>query len=342
MSLFQLKTLSSDLYNSRMSRVVGLNFRENPGLRFGLELEVENASNVNYPENFNVFWTTHEDGSLRNNGIEYVTRGQGINKEELAKALDVLEELIKRNPQFQFTERTSFHTHLNFTDKKVSEFHKFLTLYYMLENLLTLRAAFEPRVANHFCLRAQDANVIRQAVLQTFTGSFSNMFTLEKYLGLNLNSFTRFGTLEVRVHRGTDNVNEYRQFLEALEEIYTNSMLLTEPREIFQGMSSSGFVEFFNDFVPITMKYLRSDPQKLIDERMILKELNAAMLFCQGLANVVQIVEPQKKAAPKTRIIHDDEVGFTLDTWNTLPRSQPVNVTLREGLPRATRLRATI
>lgn len=296
MSLFQHKTLPKAIYNTRTSQLAGMRFSPNPGLKFGLELEVENAGNVRYPDTFGDFWTTHEDGSLRNNGIEYVTRGNGLTKEKTLEALNILEVFLKNNPQLQFSERTSFHVHINFTDRTLKDFHNFLTLYYMVENLLTLRAGFEGRVGNHFCLRVQDANTTKKALLEAFSNYVPRMFELEKYLALNLNSFQRFGTLEVRCHRGTNDVNEFRAFIDVLEELYTHSQALNEPREIFQGMSTSGFVEFFDEFIPVTMKYLRADPQKLIDNILILNELNNAMTFCQGLANVVKIVdEPRLK-----------------------------------------------
>lgn len=326
MSLYRYNTITSKKYNTPLKDLIGYGFDNRvSGLKFGLEIEMENTGGVEPHEDFNMLWTHHVDNSLRNNGIEYVTRGAGVNKEIAFKSLDELEKLLNKYPKIEFSERTSFHVHMNFQDRTLKDFHNFLTTYYMLENLLTLRAGFENRVANLFCLRLVDANAVKKSLLNSFAFSFSEMFGHEKYLALNLSAFGRFGTLEVRVHRGTKDVHEYKAFIEALEEIYTNSMKFESPMEIFQGMSSLGFVEFFNKTFPATMRYLRNDPQKLINTSYILSEINQAMVFCQGLATIAKI-EDKVEEAPKKKLNSTKSVSIR-DMWG-----EPASVSWSTGI----------
>jgi len=300
-SLFTPKTITKDHYNSQLKSLIGYAFdnRYND-LRFGLEVEVENAVDVRYPERFAEMWTTHTDGSLRNNGIEYVTRRPNT-PEDTFQALDLLETFLKQNKHLDFSERTSFHVHVNFQPRTVKDFHNFLTMYYMLENVITLRAGFENRVANHFCLRLCDSNSVKAGLLRSFQGHPHDMFGYEKYLALNLNAFGRFGTLEFRCHRGTNDVNEYRSFVQMLQEMYNTALTMDHPEVIFQGMSGLGFAEYFEQHLPITMKYLYSDPQKLINRKLVAQELSKAMIFCQGLAHAAQVVDKPTKVVDKPK-----------------------------------------
>lgn len=306
MSLYNIATVPKAMYDSKVCAKLGArNLNIAPeGLKFGLELEVENALGVHYPEGFNNYWGTHRDDSLRNNGIEYVTNTP-LTKLEVLGALNILQIHLNTNRNLDLSERTSFHLHLNFADRTFRQIHNFLTLYYLIENMVVMRAGGENRYANLFCLKIQDANSVKRRILQTFSFTdLTSAFTVERYLALNLASIVKHKTLEFRAHKAVRDTQEYVKLTNVFEELYNFSMTIDTPFSIFQEMSMQGFMQYFRNNLPLTTVYCLESGLDFMEE------INRASMFCQTLANAVTVVDTPVKKRSRSE---DENVALDID-----------------------------
>lgn len=177
----------------------------------GIEVEVEqlvNPSRVTY-------WNLKEDGSLRNNGKEFVSlpiRGASVEY-----ALTLLDEALHKVPGMQgheFTERTSVHVHMNVRDMTPSQIASFVLLYLACEPLL-YEFAGGKRHKNIFCIPVNQTT-LHLELFSFFTGveksKSRSVFELasswSKYTGFNLLPIIEdtLGTIEFRHLEGTSDV----------------------------------------------------------------------------------------------------------------------------------------
>lgn len=196
----------------------------------GIEVELENFRYINdAPDElyrkWKVYWLQKEDGSLRNNGIEMVSRF-GLTTADVPEALATLEEYVTTitNQRVEANARTGLHVHID-----VSKLSK-----YEFSNLLFLYSVFEPlvfslsggRSDNIFCVPWETNR-------QTLGQVVSNLMTLgpgvdrhwrwrnySKYCGLNLASVATFGTVEFRMHKGTYKAQEIQKWVDFIEALY--------------------------------------------------------------------------------------------------------------------------
>lgn len=316
--LFKRKEISEKFYDTPVKNIVRYSWNNvYTGFHVGMELEVENCVGLSDVAHIAKHWVTHQDGSLRNNGLEFVS-GRPQNYEQALEALSDLEKFLEANNHLSFSDRTSFHIHMNIQDFTFRQFHSFLCLYYTLESLLVQRAGSEKRVGNHFCLRAEDANSVKHNILTSIKfDALDGIFRQERYLAMNLNAFPKFGTLEFRAHRGTSDVSEYVALLNCLKELYDFAKGLQSPLEIYQGMSSEGFLEYFENSLPITMEYI----SKEFDRDSALENICREMIFGQALAHAFVVNKDKKEEAelPKKKI------PFPSSSWTrTVNLSGPI------------------
>ena len=123
-----------------------------PSCWIGIEVEVENVPNAHH-EQFK-FWKKIVDGSLRNNGYEYVSpplRGKLIE----AALLELDSHLKGMNPHYEFSDRTSVHIHMNVRHLTPEQLVMFLITYIALEPLFfkyTEKVPNSQREENNYCV----------------------------------------------------------------------------------------------------------------------------------------------------------------------------------------------
>jgi hypothetical protein len=167
----------------------------------GIEVEIENV-----PRKY-VFnsWNQIGDGSLRNNGAEFVTKyGARIHHlpEVFNELLHIITETRKKNPDlFQFSERCSVHIHLDV--REFTEEH--------LTNLICLYLLFE-KSFYHLTGADRYHNIFCTPLLETgfFMGNSTlhNVKSAHKYSALNLAPVSTLGTVEFRAMEGTLDLNK--------------------------------------------------------------------------------------------------------------------------------------
>lgn len=171
----------------------------------GIEVEVENI--INRPDCAG--WRYKEDGSLRNNGAEYVSFP--MEAQYVPSALTFLNHSLSCSNEPKWTSRTSIHVHINVQDMSFKQIQAFVVLYLCFESILYAYAG-NNRHKSIFCVPLSHAGYIKSlrnlfSEDDTTTNGFLNVFKCwHKYTGFNLRPIHDFGTIEFRHLSGTDDV----------------------------------------------------------------------------------------------------------------------------------------
>jgi Putative amidoligase enzyme len=163
----------------------------------GIEIEIEN---IVCPIDDLIYWIRKPDGSLRDNGWEYVSHP--IKGDDISYALSELKQNLEPENDPVFSGRTSVHVHMNVLDMSVDQLRSLIVLYLCFERAL-YNFSSPHRYKNIFCT----------PISQTEYGAFLNKLLTEeflpnvrhwaKYTGFNLLPTRTLGTVEFRHMKGT-------------------------------------------------------------------------------------------------------------------------------------------
>ena len=185
-----------DLSSPRPHRYPG----EGVGRLTGLEIEVEGvpAGESNCPEG----WDLTEDGSLRYNGAEYVSRPTA-----LSDVPEALQRLYNAMPaSHTFSMRTSTHVHVNAQDLTFDQVWAVTLLYGLVEPFM-YEYVGRNRQYNIFCVPLNcSLSGEMGSTLAEASSQFSRPVPWSKYLGYNMASLNTHGTLEFRQMTGTNDL----------------------------------------------------------------------------------------------------------------------------------------
>lgn len=216
--------------------------------RYGFELEVEGRR---LPTEGITNWDVKRDGSLNNSGLEYVTR-QAFRPDKFETMLGRVDQAFKQNrSELNCTVSCSCHIHMNVQDLTIKDVCKILTAYYCVEDILCDYAGPD-RAGNLFCLRLSDTD----DALEDFMGAIERnsareLSTLPRYTAVNLNSLSRFGTLEFRAFRGIrDSAMELLDWANIIHSVRVFALSYTDPSDILGDVSLQGPEEFFRRMFP--------------------------------------------------------------------------------------------
>jgi len=185
----------------------------------GIEVEVEgilssdrvcpirdsNKSVVGY------LWHNTEDGSLRNNGREFVSLP--IKGGAIEYSFDKLETYLNKSKScvgHEFSDRTSVHIHMNARDMTLEQIACFMLLYTAVEPVLYNFCGGQ-RHKNIFCVPLNQ--ITEEDYLRRFYAGVEKKDNLlntldclrhwKKYCGINLKPLFSYGTIEFRQMVGT-------------------------------------------------------------------------------------------------------------------------------------------
>jgi len=197
----------------------------------GIEVEVENHELRQYPK---AVWTATDDGSLRNNGIEWLTRP--IQARYAPGALhNLMNEALM--DECCFSPRTSVHVHVNCQDVPIEKISNIVLLYSVFEPLF-YRFAGRGRNKNIFCvpvLETAQLSGIADKRLNNVTDGWS------KYSGLNLVPLREKGTIEFRHMHGTRDVAKLTKWVDMLTRLvdFVHKSDVGELRKLLHGFDES-------------------------------------------------------------------------------------------------------
>jgi hypothetical protein len=234
----------------------------------GLEIETESLQPYDYVKNLNNYWRYEPDGSLRNNGVEFIFRQPYTPRsKEYVAAMASFEDQAKVTA-FIESVYTSVHVHLNMNDKTLTELVNFICLYWLFEEALTEYCG-DYRNGNLFCLKTSNAEAsyrnvqdLVRAVDAGAGGQFiarldNNRF---KYSGLNIVPLRNLGSVEVRTHPGCNDVRLIDRWVNILYMIYKKATTFGNPVEIINRLYGyKGKREFFELIFEEYAQYLNLD-----------------------------------------------------------------------------------
>lgn len=176
----------------------------------GIEVEVENIrENVRVDHS----WTVHNDGSLRNSGIEFITLP--TRPKHIESAINHLYDKLPSHAHF--SPRTSVHVHMNVRELTLPQIYNIVILYQCFEDLLYKFAGPE-RKKSIFCVPLGSTNYYI-GMRRSFIHNSGNT-AWSKYTGLNLAPMNNYGTIEFRHLRGTNNRQLIFDWLHYLLQLY--------------------------------------------------------------------------------------------------------------------------
>lgn len=210
----------------------------------GIELEMEGSR---LPEDVGRYWEHTEDGSLRGESCEYVLR----RPLSLPKAREAMAELRTRldeaGSEVNDSPRCGVHIHVNCLRLEMIQLYNFMTLYLILEDLLVKWCGPE-REGNLFCLRAKDAEYLIFSLCQALEErSFRQRFSSDelRYASMNVAALARYGSLEFRAMRGTDDMDLVNQWATVLVGLRDRACEFDTPHEIlslYEELGAEGFL----------------------------------------------------------------------------------------------------
>ena len=171
-------------------------------LVYGIELEIEGVPNAR--ERCTVLgirYTT--DGSLRNNGVEFITMPMRLNQMAY-----LLHKFLDGNfDESNYSERTSIHVHANVLDLNVDQLSCICLLYQTFEPLL-FEFIGHGREKNIFCVPWYDSTLTYEYVGKMMEEkNVGHVHRWMKYSALNLLPIRTQGTIEFRHMAGHSDSN---------------------------------------------------------------------------------------------------------------------------------------
>lgn len=204
---------------------------------FGVEIEVENVA---IPDTDPTIWTVIEDGSLRNNGFEFVT--VPCTYDELTQGVEKFFVWFSQH-NYQASIRTSTHVHYNVLNYDTAELAAALTVYSLMEPLL-FRYCGQIREENIYCVpwyRApQEARYVRALV----EGRMSLVDLSCKYSALYLEPLLRFGTVEFRHAPVFTDAYSTMQWVDMVRAVMTEGRKFANGEEVINTYDDMGVDRF--------------------------------------------------------------------------------------------------
>jgi len=186
----------------------------------GTEYEIEDIRKVLLPE-FSIgsdspCWFGDlgavRDGSLRNNGMEFVTRP--VTFERALELFEYLHNNLKLGDG-PYTHRTSTHVHVNVASMSTAQLKHFVLLYALFEPVF-FKYAGTTRQHNIHCVPLSYTLLPKY-----YSSSVNNQIDVwSKYTAFNLKPVKTQGTVEFRHLYGTGDIQVYQQWLTMLKDLW--------------------------------------------------------------------------------------------------------------------------
>lgn len=216
----------------------------------GIEVEIENVAHM-LVGGLNKAWGQDGDGSLRNNGMEFIT------KPILASSSPVLLEYLFNvylPKQSCFSPRTSVHVHLNMLDCSSNQVTDLVLLYALFERLF-YKFAGRGRAKNIYCVPLVETDLLAGLCeLQPHRTGWS------KYVGLNILCLQTYGTVEFRHMHGTADIEKlsiWINLITALKEYVKATNSKDIRTAIIQMDDDYGYDELLSSIFGEFAKYLK-------------------------------------------------------------------------------------
>lgn len=238
-----------------------------PKSQIGIEVEVENVLKID-PNIGLCFWAIKQDGSLRNNGREFVTPGVISVPHAEAALMHLFGGL---NSNIDFSSRTSIHVHLDVRQLTLEQLLSLLLAYTTVENLL-FKFVGNVRRNNIFCVPILETGLFDNLGKdpKRFLWSIDNYWS--KYTALNLLPILNQGSIEFRHMPGTSDVPKILRWIDMMTRLkvfsykYSLDYIVNAISELNSNSRYRQFVELiFDDLTTyLDMTQLLPDMEKAV------------------------------------------------------------------------------
>lgn len=200
----------------------------------GIEIELEGVPN---PSRRLRHWEAKSDGSLRNDGIEYVCSSPWGGLDLYNAIVEVDTELHSKRPNE--TWRCSTHVHIDVRDLTIPQLKRMILAYIFYERILFRCSGFH-RYKNNFCVAVGFAQEMANILSSNWEKDGRDFVTSvasawDKYTALNILPILTFGSLEFRI-------SEAKWRKGKLVRLANRFLSLKEVAKSFDG-SDSDFIE---------------------------------------------------------------------------------------------------
>ena len=221
---------------------------------YGIEIETETTDPYDLPPLIN--WSCTNDGSLRGFGVEYLSNG-ALDMEQIPIALREFHTKTKKIP-FNDSVYSSLHVHVNMYHMSVKQFPVYMSLLYLMENVL-VRYCGPDRDGNLFCLKTSQAEGGLEGLIQIFNAfdqhDMRAMYrqlgkgraAKQKYSAINYASLANLGTVELRMHGGTTDITEIERWINIIHQIKINVGKYNTPNDVISRLNELGAVNMVHD-----------------------------------------------------------------------------------------------
>lgn len=234
------------MLNAPIPKAIGLAPVTDPSLnryqRFGIELEYEHVfDRVNTR---GLPWEAVRDGSLRDGGIELVSRP--LKFRDVGPALTTIMGNAARTGAIA-SPRCGLHLHINMRPYSVGNVLSLSAVYGLAEPAIFAKFA-EGRDLSPFCvpqhantmLTASIANDVQMARQEQPRRYLMGMLGSNKYSALNYSSLGRFGTVEARQLHGTLDPQEAREWVVFWKRLVDFSLGYEDPVHVVDDYEANG------------------------------------------------------------------------------------------------------
>jgi len=220
------------------SKVVPQNTPD-PLLLYGLELEIENVPN--WDDMCVPGMESKADGSLRNNGREFITKPMTF-----SNLWYCLERFFDKNKlsEANYSERCSIHVHTNVQDLEWEQVQTLALVYQVVERLL-FKWIGHDRDSNIFCVPLHQTNITHQRFGQSPAELPFRRW--EKYTALNFLPMATLGTVEWRHMNGHCDFTRIMTWCTLIGHIfaYTRNNPYNEVKDFIVSLNTTSAYEHF-------------------------------------------------------------------------------------------------
>lgn len=216
----------------------------------GVEFECENVRFPLPPEEWAALWKAVKDNSLRGAGMEFVLR-EPLFGSDLINAVHHFCEWAKKH-NFESNYRTGLHLHIDVRNLEAGQLLSMI-IYYALYEKVIFNFVAPDREGSIFCLPFYKAEGHLDTISQMFRTSemmkeYSAM--VERYGALNLNSLSKYGSVEWRHFQCTFDENKVISWINLAQSFKKFGKLNpARPNEIVGNLSKHGPYELLEQIV---------------------------------------------------------------------------------------------
>lgn len=290
------------------------------GVPVGIEVELEGITRR--PPEFKM-WRVTEDGSLRDNGKEFVSCP--LREATVPVALNELCSWLKA-ATYRVSGRCSVHVHVQASHLTESQFIKTMILYSIVERFVFQFASQERfKYKNKFCVSYEDMNFIRLLSHDVLKRSVPSWGGDGKYAALNTSRLRDLGTIEFRMREGTGNYHRIYEWYVILRGLIyaagklTLDDMLTLPADV---LLERVFPEYCADII---VKASYAEDKDFLEWVQIRYKIELAEAFAKRLAEVEKAAKRRPIPPRPTRVVIDEAAQAPL-LWALNQNGDPVTL----------------